>query len=304
MRHKWLIISLLAVVILGFAFIAGVASYFLSGDAEFTPSVFSGKMVGVISVDGFISSSDDKVKEIEDARKDDDIVSVILRIESPGGSIGASQEILEAVKNLANKKPVVVSMGSVAASGGYYIACGGTKILADPGTVTGSIGVRMDHVTVGELLKWAKIGHETLAVGKFKDTGSFDRPLNPEERELLEGVLNDLYEQFKETVAESRNLPIDEVGRLADGRVYTGRQALDLGLVDQLGGFTEAIKVAAELGGIKGEPKLTYSKKKGEIFLRLIDGAKSVLSMATDLSPSQVDYWQPVMSLPANAVVR
>ncbi|MFA4874331.1 MAG: signal peptide peptidase SppA [bacterium] len=302
MRHKWLIITLVVIMVLGFAFTAGVVSYFIGGgEGRGSTSVFAGKKIGVIEVNGFIASADDLVKDIEDVRKDDNIASVVLRIESPGGTIGGSQEILEAVKKMAEKKPVVASMGSVAASGGYYVACGATKILANPGTVTGSIGVRMDHLTVGLLLKWAKIGHETLKSGKYKDIGSFDRPITPEERAILEGVLTDLHQQFKETVAQARKLPMEKVDELADGRVFTGRQAKDLGLVDELGGFVEAIRLAADLGGIKGEPRLSYQKKKGQIFLRLFEGVKSMLSDAADFPLSNFDFLQPVMSLPARA---
>lgn len=305
MRHKWLIIVLIAVAVLGLAFFAGIISFFISsaGSAKFSAeggfssSVFAGKQIGVITVEGMISSSDEIVKQIEEARKDDDIASVIMRIESPGGSIGASQEIFEAIKQLAEKKPVIASMGSVAASGGYYIACGATKILANPGTITGSIGVRLEHVTLGELLKWAKVGHETLKSGRYKDIGSFDRPITPEERAILEGVLRDLHDQFKEVVAKTRNLPADKVDKIADGRVYTGREARDLGLVDEMGGFTEAIKIAGKLGNISGEPKLSYSKKKGYFIFKFIDGMKSLFAEVSHIPPLLADYWQPMMSI-------
>jgi protease IV len=231
-------------------------------------------------------------------RKDDGIASVILRIESPGGAVGASQEILEAVRRLAKEKPVVASMGSVATSGAYYVACGATKVLANLGTVTGSIGVRMDHVTLVDLLKWAKVNHETLKSGKFKDLGAFDRLMTPEERTLLEGVLLDMHRQFKETVAEARGIDPAEIEKLADGRIYTGRQAVELGLVDGIGGFTEAVKLAAELGHIMGEPELSYPADRGPLLRRLIEGTESLVENL--LIAGAIERWQPVMALPAH----
>ncbi|MFH1830985.1 MAG: signal peptide peptidase SppA [Pseudomonadota bacterium] len=295
MKHTWLYILLIAFVILGLAFMFGVVSYVMStGEEHSSFSFLKGGRIGVVKVEGAILSSDEAIEDIENVRKDGSVASVVLRIESPGGSVGASQEILEAVKMLAEEKPVVASMGSVAASGGYYVALGAKQILANPGTITGSIGVRMEHINVGGLLNWAKIGHETLKSGKFKDLGSFDRPLSPSDRELLEGVLANMHQQFKDAVAQARNLDMKDVDELADGRIYTGQEAINLGLVDRIGGFAEAIKLAAELGGIKGEPKLYYPRKTKMWFMRLVEEAKSTVE---DLTRVSVEYWQPMMAL-------
>lgn len=255
--------------------------------------VFSiGGAVGIVTIDGPIISADGTLEDIERFRKDDAVKSVVLRLESPGGSVAASQEIFEAVKGLAKEKPVVASMGSIATSGAYYIACGTTKLLASPGTATGSIGVRMEHIMIGDLLKWARIGHETLKSGRFKDLASMDRPMTPEERAIIQGVLVDLHEQFKETVSDARGLEKKDVDRIADGRFYTGRQALELGLIDEIGGLTEATKLAATLGGIKGEPRLIHPEKRYHLIERLLNSATSLMTGRLVVPSS---WWQPMM---------
>lgn len=271
MRHRVWIIALVAVLLVGLAFVAGMGAYLFSRASEGKP-VFAGGNVALVSIEGAIFTADDVIEELDDARKDDDIRAVVLRLESPGGSVAASQEILEAVRRLAEAKPVVASMGSVAASGAYYIACGATKILASPGTITGSIGVRMDHLEISELLSFAKVHHETLKSGAFKDLAAFDRPMTEKERAILDRLLLDLHEQFKDAVAELRPIERGEVDRIADGRVYSGNQALKLKLIDQLGGFSEAVKLAGELGGIKGEPDLVKMRRPKYGFVKRIFG--------------------------------
>lgn len=292
MRHKGLLAILVIFAILCGSFLAGVLTYLFVGGEEAGAGWFGEKGVGVVTVEGPILSSKEIIEDIERFRDDEDIASAVVRIESPGGLVAASQEILEAMKELGKKKPVVASMGSVAASGGYYVACGATKIFANPGTITGSIGVRMEHVMIGDLLKWMKIKRETLKSGKFKDLASIDRPLTPEERAILEGVLADIHRQFKEAVAKARNLDLDEVGKIADGRIFTGREAKDLGLVDELGGFTEALRRAGDLGGIKGEPKPVYPKRRYHLVERLLARAKTALDGGSTLF---LDWWQPVL---------
>ncbi len=292
MRYKWLLIVIPVAAMIFIAFMAGMVSFFATtgGDA----SIFGGGRVGVIEVRGPIISAEETVKDIEELKKEDKIKSVILRIESPGGSVGASQEILEAVKLLAKEKPLVASMGSVAASGGYYIACGATKILANPGTITGSIGVRMEHVAIGDLLRWAKVNLETLKSGRYKDIGTVERPLTDEERGILQELLDELRGQFKKEVMDSRGLSAEKVEALADGRVFTGIRAKDLGLVDEIGGFAEAIKLAAQLGGVSGEPELAYPKKRGGFIKRMVEGAAESVDF---LAGSAMDYWRPAMKI-------
>jgi len=256
------IVLVVAFMLVGAAFLFGALIALISPSSGGGRSFFAGNNgVGIVEIEGPIYESEETVKQIEEYRKDDSIKAIILRINSPGGSVAASQEIYHASKKAAEEKPVIASMATVAASGGYYVALGATKVLANPGTITGSIGVRMEHVVLSDLLNWAKIRHETLKSGKYKDIGSFDRPLTKEERELLQELLTDIHQQFKEAVMEERDLELAELDAVADGRVFTGREALELGLVDALGGWTEAVDLAAELGGIKGEPRLVEKKK-------------------------------------------
>lgn len=249
-RKFFTIIGILVCVGVGLLFLSTLISLFL-------PKRFaswSRSDLGVITIEGTIVTADDTLLLLDEARRDPSLQGVIVRFDSPGGAVGASQELLEGIKRLAEKKPVVASFASVAASGAYYAALGATKILSNPGTVTGSIGVRMEHVELTDLLKWAMVHHETLKSGHFKDVGSFDRAMTPEERTLLVGVLEDLHQQFKDEVAQQRKLEPSRVDEIADGRVFTGREALKIGLVDALGGYTEAITLAAQLAGVKGEP--------------------------------------------------
>lgn len=232
--------------------------------------------LGVLEVDGTLWVADDWVKKIEFFRKEPRISGVVVRINSPGGTVAASQEIYSSLKKLSAKKPVVASMGTVAASGGLYVAMGAGKILADEGTLTGSIGVRMEHVNLEELLRFAKIHYETIKSGRLKDIGSNTRPLSPEEREFLEEMMAEIHLQFKEVVAKERNLKMAELEKVADGRILTGAKAKALGLVDEIGGFTRAVEVAAELAGIKGEPELVYAAKPYAWWIKAVWGSLKV----------------------------
>lgn len=231
--------------------------------------------IAIIEVKGPIFESAPINEKLEKYRKSSSIKAVVLRIESPGGSVGSSQEIYTEVKKLSEKKKIVVSMGAVAASGGYYIAAPAHKILANPGTLTGSIGVLMEHVEIGELLNWAKVSAEILKAGQLKDIGSALRKMSSEERAVLQTVLDNMHEQFLKAVAEGRNLPFEEVKKIGDGRVYTGQQALDLKLVDQLGNLEDAIEVAKKLANIKGEPRLVKPRKPKALWLDLLLGEDS-----------------------------
>lgn len=295
MRTRWLLIVFAVAALMGIAFMVGVISYLGTSGRESGALSFFGKgKVAVIEVEGPIVSSDRTIEELTRARTDEGIAAAVLRIDSPGGSVGASQEILEAVRLLSKEKPVVASMGSVAASGGYYIAVGASKVLANAGTITGSIGVRLEHVMLGDLLKWARIQHETLKSGRLKDLGTFDRPMTAEERAILEAVLAELHHQFKQAVAEARGLTQEEIDAIADGRVYTGEQALNLKLVDALGGFAEAVRLAGELGGIKGEPELLRMGKRHKFFEMMMEGAAKAFQK---IAAQGMDYWRPMMAL-------
>ncbi len=233
-----------------------------SGWAESDGALFAvGSKVAVVDVTGVIYSAADVVRQLKKYEEDGSVKAVLLRIDSPGGVVAPSQEIYEQVAATRDKKPVVASMGSVAASGGYYIACGADSIVANPGTLTGSIGVIFEYPVFGELFKKVGIQMEVVKSGELKDVGSASRPLTPRERQMLQAVINDTYEQFVEVVAKNRHLERPKVLALADGSIFTGRQAKENGLVDKLGTFDDALRLAGKMGGISGEPKTVKEKK-------------------------------------------
>lgn len=225
-----------------------------------------GGTIGLIKAEGIIVDglseygtvgSESVVKLLERAREDPFIKAVVIRINSPGGSASASQEIYQAIKEFKRcGKPIIVSMGEVAASGGFYIASAADAIFASPSTLTGSIGALFAVVNLEGLMRKIGIEAEAIASGPFKDTGSFFRKLRPEERSLLKQLISDVYEQFLKDVAEGRGLPVSKIKPFADGRILTGRQAYELKLVDKLGGLQDAISYAAERAGIKGKPRV------------------------------------------------
>ena len=220
--------------------------------------------VALVKIEGLLVDADHIVEEINDYADDSSIKAIIIRIDSPGGGVVVSQEIYNAVLNARKKaqKTVVMSLGSVAASGGYYIAAAGDRIVANPGTLTGSIGVKMEFANVEKLLE--KIGVKGMVVkaGEYKDIGSPYREMSEPEKKLLQAVIDDVHNQFIDAVAKGRNLPEADVKAIADGRIFTGRQALQLKLVDQLGDLEDSILAAAEMAGIKGKPKVIKREKK------------------------------------------
>lgn len=226
-----------------------------------------GDKIGIIEITGVITSSRETIENLHRYRDDSSVKAIVLRIDSPGGGVGPSQEIHQEVKKAAEIKPVVASMGSVAASGGYYVAAPAMQIVANPGTITGSIGVIMEFTSIQELL--GKIGLDMTVVksGEHKDIGSPLRPLSAADRALLQGVIDDVHQQFVAAVSEGRGMAPEKVLPLADGRIFTGRQALEVGLVDTLGNLPDAIEVAAELGGIDGEPQVVYPPRRKERIL-------------------------------------
>jgi len=205
----------------------------------------------------FLPGADSVTSELRRIGEIETIKAVVLRINSPGGSIGAVQEIYEEVNRLKEKgKKVVVSMGDVGASGAYYIACAADKIVANAGTVTGSIGVLMSLGNMEELFRKIGIRVEVIKRGKHKDIGSLSREMTPEERKLLQGLIDDAYDQFLQAVIEGRNLKKGEAEKIAQGQVFTGRQAKNLGLIDEIGNFQDAVRLAGKLAGIPGEPRV------------------------------------------------
>ncbi|MGE5698614.1 MAG: signal peptide peptidase SppA [Deltaproteobacteria bacterium] len=241
-------------------------------------SFTTGEKVAVLPVTGLISDSESTIEQLKKFAKDDSVKAIVLRINSPGGGVGPSQEIYEEVRKLSGKKVVVASMGALAASGGYYIACAAQKIYANPGTITGSIGVIMQFVNVKDLIE--KIGLKGMVVksGAFKDIGSPVRDMRPEERELLQSVIDNVHSQFVGAVAESRKMDRVKVAMIADGRIFSGEQAKALGLVDVLGNLEDAVAEAGKMAKIEGEPRVvTPPKKKLSILELLKEEAKSII---------------------------
>jgi protease-4 len=223
--------------------------------------------IALIRVEGVILDSQTTVGELKRFSENPSVKAIVLRIDSPGGGVVPSQEIHDAVKRVRTKsnKAVIASMGSVAASGGYYIAAATDRIVANPGTLTGSIGVIMETANVEGLLQ--KIGVEGVVIksGKYKDVGSPLRKMSDEERGLLQTVMDDVHKQFIEAVAEGRAIELTDAQALADGRIFTGRQAKDAKLVDELGDLEDAIQLAADVVGIEGEPKVVEPKRRFSI---------------------------------------
>ncbi len=268
----------LFLVLFGFMLLAysAVKSTSFSSDLESS----GGARIGIVEAKGTIGElqsgvdADKVVKLLKKYEKDDDIKAIVLRVDSPGGAVAPSQEIHDAVKRVRAKKKVVVSMGSLAASGGYYISAPADKIYAEPGTLTGSIGVIFMHFNVRGLLDWAKVEQTTLKTGKYKDTLSPFRPLQDTDREEIQAISDDVYGQFVRAVAEGRGIPEAKVREIAEGRIYTGKKAKELKLVDELGGVDDAIAAAWQLAGQSGEAKVQYPPKEHELSLRdLMRGA-------------------------------
>jgi protease-4 len=261
-------------VLFGFMFLAYSAVKTATGSVGLDNETSIGARIGIIEAKGTIGDpgsgvdADKIVKLLKKYEKDDDIRAIVLRVDSPGGAVAPSQEIYDAVKRVKARKKVVVSMGNLAASGGYYISAPADKIYAEPGTLTGSIGVIFMHFNVRGLLDFAKVEETTLKTGKYKDTLSPFRPVQETDREEIQGISDDVYGQFVKAVADGRGIPESKVREIAEGRIYTGRRAKELKLVDELGGMDDAIAAAWSLAGQSGEPKLQYPAHDREFSVR------------------------------------
>lgn len=242
-----------------------------------------GERIALIRIEGPIFDSKEAIEEIKKYSKDQSIKAIVLRIDSPGGAVAPAQEIYEEVRKAVAKKKVVVSMGSVAASGGYYIASPASRIVANPGTLTGSIGVIMEIPNLEGLMNKLGIRTEVVKSGRHKDIASIFRGIKKEEREILQSVLDNVHEQFISAVAEGRKMLYEDVKKIADGRIFTGEQALKIGLIDELGNIEDAVKIAATLSGIKGEPVVVTKEEKFSI-INLLRG--SIPKEFTDVFPT------------------
>jgi len=231
-----------------------------------------GVSVGVVKIKGVIMDSHKTLKELKEFEEDNSVKAVLLRIDSPGGAVGPSQEIHDAVLRVKKTKPVVASFESVAASGGFYVAVAAQKIVSNAGTLTGSIGVIMDFANLADLYKWAKVERYVVKSGKFKDVGSDSRAMTPEEKDLLQSLITNVYEQFLKAVADGRKLPVDQVRPYADGRILTGEQAFNAKLVDRLGGLDVALEEIRTLAKLEAKAKLNliYPEPKRRSLLEVL----------------------------------
>jgi protease-4 len=244
--------------------------------------------IAIVNVKGIIVDSKAVIEEIKQYRKNPAVKAIVLRVDSPGGAVVPSQEIYEEIKRTIKVKPVVVSMGAIAASGGYYISCPATKIIANPGTITGSIGVLIEIPNIKGLLDKIGVKAEVIKSGKYKDiTSPLKPPLQSDEKEVLQRLIDDVHEQFVNAVSEGRKIPIEKVKKIADGRVFTGLKAKEIGLVDEIGDLDYTIKVAAQLGNIKGEPEIIM--KKTTILNELLKGDTE--SLIKRLLPTSQIYY-------------
>ncbi len=254
----WLIGVVLACSIL----VIVVMSSGTSEESEYDLSG-SGAKIAVVELNGTILSSREIVSTLQALAENGSVKAILLRVDSPGGGVAASQEIYEEVKSVRDSvKPVVVSMGALAASGGYYVSCGATRIIANPGTITGSIGVIATFPNFTKLMDKIGLQMNVIKSGEYKDSGSPFRPETKEDEKVFQGVVDNSYQQFLGVVSKERKLSVDNLKKFADGRVFTGVQALKLGLIDTLGSFEDAIKIAAKFGGIKGKPVVIEAKKQ------------------------------------------
>ena len=235
----------------------------------------SGPKVGIVEINMPITNSKKTVDDLNYFNRKSNIAAIVVRLETPGGGVAASQEIYEKVSKISkfSDKPIIASMGGVAASGGYYIALGADTIMANPGTATGSIGVIMSYPIIGEMMDKMGIQYETIKSGTLKDSGSPFRKITSEEQEYFQELIDDLHVQFLSAVAEERNIPMDKAAKLANGQVYSGKQAAANGLIDMLGTFEDAVLLAARKAGYVEEPKIIYppEEKKGLLDMLLGD---------------------------------
>jgi protease-4 len=267
-RPLWTGCLITFLAVLFFLGLSGIVLTLLGKGSLLSPQ----ERVGVVEIKGLLTDSRTVIKQLERYRDDDSIKAVVLRINSPGGAVGPAQEILREVEKVRDKKKIVASLGTVAASGGYYIASGANLIMANRGTATGSIGVIMQFTNVEGLTRKIGLDFFNLKAGRYKDVGSPFRPMTPEDKAYLQGLLDNIYQQFLIDVAHNRKIPLARLKTLAEGRIYSGEEAKQVGLVDEFGNLPDAIERAGRLGGIKGKVKAVYPEKEGFSLLRLFLG--------------------------------
>ena len=264
MRRRLTILAAAVLVYLGVAGLFVLSAGGLSR-GEGGPALF-GPRVAIVELEGVIIEVDDLVRELKSHRENPSVRAVVVRVNSPGGVVAPTQELHDAIRRLRDAgKPVVASLGAVAASGGYYVAVACDQIYANRGSLTGSIGVIMQLANVEQLMKKVGVDYVVVKAGQFKDIGNIARPMTPDERRVMQALLDDVHGQFIDAVAAGRKLPREDVARFADGRVFSGVQAKELRMVDALGGLEDAVLAAGKLAGIPGTPSVIQPKRRFSI---------------------------------------
>ncbi len=294
-RHPFLffflvLFSITAVFFAGMTALIFGGSVFIRSSVSSVVSPSSDGNVGVVELTGVITSSKKIIEQIKTFKENSSIKAIVLRVNSPGGGVGPSQEIYREILKTKKTKKVIASFGSVAASGGYYAACASDGIMADPGTITGSIGVIMEYANFQEIMKKIGLAPVVIKSGKFKDMGSPVRPIKDEEKKILQGVADEIHLQFIKDVAKGRGIQQDKIAKIADGRIYTGEKAMKIGLVDKLGNLDDAIDWAGKLGGVKGKIKAVYPEKDRIYSLKKIFESLFKNSYITGAMPNYFRY--------------
>ncbi|MDB4470653.1 signal peptide peptidase SppA [Deltaproteobacteria bacterium] len=270
-KRPFLLASMTIGAIFLFFLLVVFTSGMLSGRSVVVPV---GEKIGVLEVYGTIVDAQKLIEQIDDFRDNNSVKAVVLRIDSPGGGVAPSQEIYAELKRLAEDKPLIVSMGAVAASGGYYLAIAGERLFANPGSITGSIGVIMAFPDYRDLMGKIGVKTEVVKSGQFKDIGSSTREFTTADRKLLQAMIDDVHSQFVQAISAGRDIPVDRLAPYVDGRIFTGKQALAAGLVDELGTFNDAIDYASKVSGVGENPDLIYPEPERKDFIeRLLQGA-------------------------------
>lgn len=286
-KRTVVIIIVVASCILVFGFFALMVLVSVSGGGQFEFASF-GPKVAVVELYGEISDSRDFVRQVKKYTDDGNVKAILVDVNSPGGAVAPSQEMYSQLMKARDEgKIVVVSMRSVAASGGYYVSCAADRIVANPGTLTGSIGVIMSFPTAKKLMDKIGLSWETVKSGDLKDVGTFTRPMTPEEDRMLKSVIDDTYEQFVEAVATGRDKAEEDIYPLADGSIFTGRQAYNLGLVDTLGTYEDAISIAGEMSGLGPNPDIVRERRVKPGLLDLLAGSLNLMEKLEDYEQSE-----------------
>ena len=279
---KWFlgILGILAAIAIVFT-LAIISLVRNAGERTDTVSSGTGEKIALVELKGVITTSEDIVRQLKKYRDQSSVRAILLRIDSPGGGVVASQEMYEEVRKVRESgKPVVVSMGAIAASGGYYVACGASYLVANRGTLTGSIGVISEFLQLQELLGKIGVDFKTIKSGKLKDAGSSSRRMTEEDQRYFQQLIDNVHGQFRHVVQTERELDSLAVVSLADGRVFTGEQAVELGLVDTLGTYEDAVQIAAEIAGIEGEPTLIRERKVRSFWESVVNEATHEVAAA------------------------